>query len=196
MIESYYPTIDERVRGVIERLESFMAGVDDALALPREAAAFVHALTLSLRTRVALEIGTSYGYSGLWIASAVRYRGGRLITIDHDERKTAAAQRNFEAAGLSDAVDCQTGAALELLGRINDPIDFVLNDADKEHCIEYVQILTPKLSDRAVVLTDNTRTHPEALAPFLEWMRTRGEFVSTEIPIGNGMEMSVHCRPS
>lgn len=186
--------INDRIHGVIERLEAFMETVDDALPLPREAAEFVHALTLALRARVAVEIGTSYGYSGLWIASAVAYRGGKLITIDHDERKTEAARRTFEEAGLADAVEFKTGKALDLLGDINDPIDFVLNDADKANCGEYARILAPKLSERGVLLTDNTRTHADELADFIQWIRKRAEFVSTGIPIGNGMELSVQCR--
>lgn len=67
----------------------------------------------------------------------------------------------------------------------------MLNDADKENCQRYVELFAEKLSDRAVVLTDNTLTHPEQLAGFLTWIRGRPDFCSVHVPVGNGMELSV-----
>lgn len=184
------------VRDCIERLERFMGTVTDAYPVPREAGAFMHALILAIGAKRAVEIGTSYGYSGLWIASALADNGGRLITIDHDPRKTESARLTFKSAGLESCIELRTGAALEVLRTINGPIDFVLNDADKENCIKYVDLLTEQLSPRAVVLTDNTMTHPEQLADFLAWIRGRQDFCSAHVPIGNGMEMSVRRRES
>ena len=88
------------VAQIIEEIEIFMATVDDALPLPRIAAEFVHSLVLATGAQRAVEIGTSYGYSGLWIASALGETGGTLITVDHDERKSKAAHQYFESAGL------------------------------------------------------------------------------------------------
>ena len=183
--------MDRAVVETIERVERFMATVDDALAIPREAAEFVHVLVHARGAKSAVEIGTSYGYSGTWIAAAVAKNGGRLITIDHSPKKTEAAKANLAAAGLSDFVEFRTGPALKVLPELSGPIDFVLNDADKENCIAYVESLAPKLADRAIVLTDNTSTHPRELAPFLSWIRSRKDFVTATLPIGNGMEMSV-----
>ncbi len=180
-----------RVRECIERLERFMATVTDANPVPREAGAFMHALILATGARQAVEIGTSYGYSGLWIASALAENGGRLTTIDHDPRKTESARLRFKAAGLDSCITLRTGGALEVLRTLDGPIDFVLNDADKENCIKYVDPLAEKLSVRAIVLTDNTLTHPDQLAGFLAWIRARRDFFSSHISIGNGMEMSV-----
>jgi len=181
-----------RITEVIFRLEAFMATVDDALALPREAAEFLHALVLATGARRVVEIGTSYGYSGLWIAAALAETNGRLVTIDHSERKTELARDNFRQAGLDSSVEFRTGEAADLLSGVEGPIDLVLNDADKENCAVYVEMLLPKLSDRAVVLTDNTITHRTQLEEFVRWIRSHPRFASAGIPIGNGMEMSVH----
>ena len=180
-----------RVRECIDRLERYMATVIDANPLPREAGVFAHALILATRAKRAVEIGTSYGYSGLWIASALAENGGRLITIDHDPRKSEAAGRAYESAGLSEFVELQTGSAADVLARLEGPFDFVLNDADKENCTRYVVLLAEKLSDRAAVLTDNTLTHSDQLAGFLAWMRGRPDFCSAHVPVGNGMELSI-----
>jgi predicted O-methyltransferase YrrM len=186
--------VNERTLGGIERLERFMGTVSDAHAVPREAGAFMHALVLATGAKRAVEIGTSYGYSGLWIASALAENGGRLITIDHDPRKSEAARGAFESAGLSEYVELQTGSAVDVLEGLKGPIDFVLNDADKENCIRYIALLADKLSDRAIVLTDNTLTHSEQLADFLAWIRGRPDFCSAHVPVGNGMELSIKLR--
>jgi predicted O-methyltransferase YrrM len=185
----------ERVAKQIETLEAFMAGVEDALALPRESAELVHALVLGTGAKQAVEIGTSYGYSGLWIAWALAQNGGRLITIDNDVRKSTAARTNFAKAGLGSYVDVRTGDAAEILPALDSPIDFVLNDADKENCRLYVELLVNKLADRAVVVTDNINTHAEELAGFMSWIRQHESFFSTPVAVGSGMELSVK-RPS
>ena len=69
----------------------------------------------------------------------------------------------------------------------------MLNDADKENCIRYVELLFDKLVGGAVVLTDNTHSHPDQLADFLAWIRHHDGFHSVDVPIGNGMELSVRC---
>ncbi len=181
---------DETFQAIL-RIEKFMDTVADANPLPREAAEFVHALILATQARRALEIGTSYGYSGLWMAAALKQNGGRLVTIDQSNEKTKTARANIEGAGLGHLVELRTGTALEVIPKLAGQFDFVLNDADKEHCIAYVELLIDKLADRAVVLTDNTLTHPKELAGFLDWIRRYPRFTSAHVLIGNGMEMSV-----
>jgi len=186
--------MNQRVTDALERLERFMGTVKNAYAVPREAGAFMRALILATGAKRAVEIGTSYGYSGLWIASALAENGGRLITIDHDRAKSEAARTAFESAGLLEYVELRTGSAAEALATLHGAIDFVLNDADKENCIRYVELLADTLSERAVVLTDNTLTHPRELADFKAWIRQHPEFCSAHVPIGNGMEISVKHR--
>lgn len=183
--------MDPKVLAVIDRVEGFIAHKDDALALPREAARFAHALILATGAKRCLEIGTSYGYSGLWIAAAARENGGTLITLDKDPRKCDIAAAHFADAGLGGHVKITTGVALQALEPLEGGFDFVLVDADKEHCIRYVGLVEPKLNRRGIVLTDNTLTHADKLAGFLSWIRRHPSFESAHVPIGNGMEMSV-----
>lgn len=161
------------------------------MALPREGARFCHALVHAIRPALAVEIGTGYGYSGLWLASALASWGGRLITIDREERKAEVARSFFKDAGLAGLVDIRIGVAAEVLRLLDAPVGFVLNDADKEHCREYVEILLPRLDPGATIVTDNTRTHAAQLAGFLGWIRGHHAFVSADAPVGNGMEITV-----
>jgi len=183
--------MNEKTAGIIRRVEEFISRKDDALAIPRDAGEFIHALLLATRAKRALEIGTSYGYSGLWIASALRRNGGILVTIDMERRKHDVAAKYFADAELADCVRLETGIALEVIERLEGHFDFVLVDADKENCIRYVEAIEGKLSSRSIVLTDNTLTHAEQLADYLDWIRNHNAFKSASIPIGNGMEMSV-----
>ncbi len=183
--------MNARIAETIAGLERFMATADDALAIPREAGEFLHALVLATAAKRGVEIGTSYGYSGLWIASALSGNGGRLVTIDNDPRKCEAARKNFEQAGLADCVEIRAGVGVEVLESLDGPVDFVLNDADKESCIRYVQLITGRLVDRGVVVTDNIVSHAKQLADFVAWIRGRDDFYSTMVPIGNGMELSI-----
>jgi len=183
--------MNTEVKETIQQLEESMKMVDDALALPREVGEFIHGLILASGAKRGLEIGTSYGYSGLWSASALAANGGTLVTIDCDPRKTEAARTSFQKAKLTDCIELRTGAAVDVIAALHGPFDYVLNDADKENCLTYVEQIADRLTDRAIVLTDNTISHAPQLAAFVTWVRRRVDFWSVGLVIGSGMEMSV-----
>lgn len=183
--------MNDRIRQVIERANIFMADRQDAWSLPDESARFVHGLVLATRAQSCVEIGTSYGGSGLWVASAAAANGGRLVTIDNQQHKSDIAAGYFKEAGLEGAVTCLVGDAAEILAGLPGPIDFVLNDADKPGYARYVEILYPKMAVGAVVLSDNVLNEREVGEKFVPWVRAHPGFFSTLITVGNGLEMSV-----
>ena len=93
----------------------------------------------------ALEVGTSTGHSAIWIAWALSKTGGKLITIEIDERRYRQALENFAAAGLSDFIDARLADAHELVPRLEGPFDFIFVDADKDWYTRYFEALLPKL---------------------------------------------------
>lgn len=93
----------------------------------------------------AVEIGTSTGHSGIWIAWALSKTGGKLITIEIDETRYREALENFEKAGLSKYIDARLANAHDLVPKLNGPIDFVFSDADKDWYTNYFKALDPKL---------------------------------------------------
>jgi predicted O-methyltransferase YrrM len=93
----------------------------------------------------ALEIGTSTGHSGIWIAWALSKTGGKLITIEIDEDRYREALANFRAVGLSDYVDARLADAHELVRKLEGPFDFIFSDADKDWYKNYFIELAPKL---------------------------------------------------
>jgi predicted O-methyltransferase YrrM len=184
--------VKERIAKTIRKVEAFMREREDALNIPRAAGEFVYALLRANGARRGVEIGTSYGYSALWAGAAIAEEGGELITIDRQPHKHETAIGFFEKAGLSGTIRCELGVAADVLARIDGPFDYVLSDADKPNCRAYVESLIGRLNRRAVILTDNTQTHPDELAPFCAWIRSRADFASAQVPVGNGMEMSVY----
>lgn len=103
----------------------------------------------------ALEIGTSTGHSGTWIAWALSKTGGKLITIDIDERRHNEALINFEEAGLSEFIDARLGDAHEIVPALEGPFDFVFSDADKNWYKNYLDAVLPKLEVGGCFTTHN-----------------------------------------
>ncbi len=95
--------------------------------------------------KTALEIGTSTGHSAIWIAWALSKTGGKLITIEIDERRYRKAISNFEKAGLLKFIDARLGDAHELIYKLDGPFDFIFIDADKSWYKNYADALIPKL---------------------------------------------------
>ncbi len=94
----------------------------------------------------ALELGTSTGHSGIWIAWALSKTGGRLITVEIDRGRYEEALANFEAAGLSEYIDARLADAHQLVYEIDGPFDFIFVDADKNWYTRYLEALLPKLA--------------------------------------------------
>jgi len=92
-----------------------------------------------------LEIGTSTGHSGIWIAWALSKTGGKLITVDIDEGRYREALANFRAAGLDAFIDARLADAHELVPALPGPFDFVFCDADKDWYKNYFVAVLPKL---------------------------------------------------
>ena len=183
--------MNEKIRKTILACEAFIATTNDDLSVPRQSAELLHALVIASGAKRGLEIGTSYGYSGLWLAAALQMNGGSLITIDNQQRKSRVAGKHFSQAGLEDVATCRVGNAMDEISKLDGPFDFVLNDADKPNCQAYVETLLPKMASRGVIVTDNTISHAELLDPFCEWAREHPQLVSVHLPVGSGMEMTV-----
>jgi predicted O-methyltransferase YrrM len=102
-------------------------------------------LVLRNNAKRALEIGTSTGHSGIWIAWALSKTGGKLITIEIDEGRHRQAVANFREAGLADYVDARLGDAHDLVPALAGSFDFVFCDADKDWYKNYFVAVLPKL---------------------------------------------------
>ena len=143
----------------------------------------------------ALEVGTSTGHSAIWIAWALSKTGGRLITIDIDERRHREALANFEAAGLSQYIDARLADAHELVPALDGPFDFVFQDADKDWYARYFASIYPKLAPAACYVAHNVSGRGQrGQREFITALDAKPD-LTTEFVTGRGSGgMSVSCR--
>ncbi len=163
------------------------------LSVGLETAVFLNTLAKSAQSKVILEVGTSYGYSTIWLAEAARANGGKVITLENNAQKAAYARQQIEKAGLSECVDFKIGDALDSITQITEGVDFVLLDIWKELYIPCFDLFYPKLNKNAWVLADNMtfppHHHLEATA-YRKRVRETNAFDTVLLPIGSGIEMS------
>lgn len=149
-------------------------------------------LIKSAKARSILELGTSYGYSTIWLAEAARETGGRVASLELADYKAKYAREALERAGLADHVDIHVGSAVETLPRLAGPYDFVLVDLWKELYVTCLDLVYPKLAHGAFVAADNM-IYPEVSRADAENYQRRIrelEFDSVLLPIGSGVELS------
>jgi predicted O-methyltransferase YrrM len=115
----------------------------------------LHDIIVAHKYTRALEIGTSTGHSGIWIAWALSKTGGKLITIDIDEQRHRQALQNFEAAGVAKFIDARLGDAHTMVPALEGRFDFVFSDADKEWYRNYLDAMLPKLEVGGCFATHN-----------------------------------------
>jgi predicted O-methyltransferase YrrM len=194
----YPPHLPADVRELLAELEAFGRENDEReadrsnkmLNLEPETAALVDILVRSAHRRRILEIGTSNGYSTIWLAAAARELGGNIISIDRDPAKHSAARANLQRAGLSQFVDLRTGEAHDVLARLDGPLDAVLFDADRTTAAEQLQLLLPKLAREVLVLADNVLSHPGEIAAYLAEIESRDDFQTATINVGKGLHIA------
>ena len=125
------------------------------LNIPTSDGKLLYDLIIKGNCKSALEIGTSTGHSGIYIAWALSKTGGKLITIDIDEARYKTALENFKQAGLSEYIDARLADAHELVKELKGPFDFVFSDADKNWYKNYFVDVDPKLKTGGCYTTHN-----------------------------------------
>lgn len=168
--------------------------IDDfLLAVGPHTGQFLHTLIEDAKAKSILEIGTSYGYSTVWLADAVRTSGGRVTTLELHPGKRDYARKQLESVGLAGFVDFRLGDALAILAEIKGPFDFVLLDLWKNLYVQCFDLFQPKLAPGALVIADNMiypeDTHGQTQA-YQRRLRGSGRFESVLLPIGSGLEVS------
>ncbi len=141
------------------------------------------------RTRV-LEIGTSNGYSAIWLAWALRPHGGHLASIERDGAKQADADANLRCAGLREVVNLHQGDATDVVAALSGPFDCVFFDADRRSAPEQLRLLLPKLTPDALLLCDNVHSHPTEVAEYLALVDVLPEFQHVIVPVGKGLSIA------
>jgi predicted O-methyltransferase YrrM len=178
----------------IDELERLGKTRDDAWQISREQGELQAAIAVAAQAKLILEIGTSYGFSGLWWAAALGVTGGHLHTIDISEKKFASSKATFAAAGVAGLVTNHLGDAHTVLAGIPGAIDLVFIDADKPSCQAYFGLVWPRVRVGGGVLTDNVISHEKELAAFVRGVKARADAQSVTIGTRSGVEWTVKVR--
>lgn len=123
--------------------------------VPESDGRLLHDLVVKGRYTRALEIGTSTGRSGIWIALALSKTGGKLTTVDIDRDRHETAVRNFRESGVAALIDARLADAHELVPALPGPFDFVFIDADKDWYTNYAKAVIPKLAVGGCIAAHN-----------------------------------------
>lgn len=159
------------------------------LNLEPQTAKLLSILVRSSRREHILEIGTSNGYSTLWLAWAVG-AGGRVTSIERDAHKQALADANLRHVGLRDRVALLHGDATAIVAALPGPFDCVFFDADRRSAPAQLALLLPKLTPEVFLLADNVLSHPAEIAPYLGMLEQLPAFERLVIPVGKGLSVA------
>jgi len=186
------PALDAKVKKFL----SAHTGQWHDLNIPTADGQTLYDLIIKGDYKSALEIGTSTGHSGIYIAWALSKTGGKLTTIDIDEARHNTALENFKQAGLSEYIDARLADAHSLVKELKGPFDFVFSDADKDWYKNYFTDVDPKLKVGGCYTTHNISDRgmggrSGGVAPgYLEYIRSLKNYETTLNTQGGGLLIS------
>ena len=185
-------SLDNRVRSFLTERK----GAWHDMNIPEIDGQVLYDIIVQNRYTKALEIGTSTGRSGIWIAWALSKTGGRLITIEIDEDRHREAVENFKQAGLSQYIDARLADAHQLVSELEGPFDFVFCDADKGWYKNYFIEIYPKLEINGCYTAHNVsdsgwrRLWGGGAQEFYQYVRELPNMDTSVNTDGNGVSIS------
>ena len=167
------------------------------LSVPRKDGEFLNLLVKATRAKNVLEIGTSHGYSAIWISLGLEETGGQMTTVEIQSDRVALAREHLARASLSHRVTFKEGDAHAVVPTLDGPFDFVFLDADKEGQTDYFNKLFPKkLPSGAVLVSHNAIRHRENMKEYLDLVKNHSEFdtVILSLTMEDGFAVSYRHR--
>jgi predicted O-methyltransferase YrrM len=185
------PAIDEKVKKFL----ADHSGQWHDMNIPTADGLLLYDLIIKGNYKSALEIGTSTGHSGIYIAWALSKTGGKLITIDIDEARHKTALENFKQAGLSEYIDARLGDAHAIVKELKGPFDFVFSDADKDWYKNYFIDIDPKLKVGGCFTSHNISDRSMggrggSQGAYLDYLKSLKNYETTVNTNGGGMAIS------
>lgn len=156
--------------------------------ISRETGRFLNELVIKNDVKRALEVGTSIGYSGIWLAEALTRTGGKLYTIESHEGRFEKAKKNFNDAGLTDYVVQLKGHAPDV--EANEMFDLLFLDGTKSEYVNYLVAFLFHMKKGGIIAADNALTHEKELAPYRDYIFNSPHLESKLIKEGNGIYFS------
>tara|TARA_R100001039_G_scaffold39070_2_gene43565 strand:- start:3296 stop:3883 length:588 start_codon:yes stop_codon:yes gene_type:complete len=187
--------VSETLQELLTELEQFGQQNDAAISerprrmlnITRDTGEFLSVLVQATNAQRVLEIGTSNGYSTLWLAQAVQRIGGHVTTVELSEFKLEMALRNFERSGLSDVITQHRGEAGGFLERLDDAcFDLLFLDSKRSDYVQWWPNIQRVLRKGGLLVVDNATSHADEMADFMALVSADPGFTTCTVPVGNG----------
>jgi predicted O-methyltransferase YrrM len=189
-----------QLASLLAELEQFGKANDSATAersrrmlnITRDTGEFLSVLVRATVARRVLEIGTSNGYSTLWLADAARAVGGAVTTIEASDYKVGLATRNFSRSGLAEFISLVHDEAGRVLERsIDAAFDLIFLDSERSEYVAWWPHLKRILRPGGLLVVDNAISHVQEMAPFVAAVKGDALFTTSLVPVGNGEFLAV-----
>ncbi|WP_415898524.1 O-methyltransferase [Neptuniibacter sp. QD48_11] len=155
------------------------------LNITRDTGEFLAVLIKATNAKTVLEIGTSNGYSTLWLASSLPDEG-HVFTIENNSCKIDEASENFRQAQLNSKITQLDGDVVDLLPKLPQNIDFIFLDADRSQYLSIAEQLFSLLREGGLLVCDNAVSHKEELEGFNAWIANQSNLSTSLVPVGKG----------
>jgi len=155
------------------------------LNITRDTGEFLAVLIKATNAKTVLEIGTSNGYSTLWLASSLP-DDGHVVTIENNCRKIYEASENFRKAELDSKITQLNGDVVDLLSKLPQNIDFIFLDADRSQYLGIADQLFGLLREGGLLVCDNAISHKDELEEFNAWIAQQRNLSTSLVPVGKG----------
>lgn len=157
---------------------------------------FLSIIVQATRATRVLEIGTSNGYSTLWIADALRNTNGKVTTVEVSESKASMAKNNFERSGLSRYIDLHLADVRRFLrDQADESFDLMFLDAERPEYTSYWIDIDRVLNTGGLLIVDNALSpRPEELVGFFKLINDSTRYLSQTLLIGKGQMIALKQR--
>ena len=161
------------------------------LNITRDTGEFLAVLVAATQATAILEIGTSNGYSTLWLAHAARATGGRVTTVERAPYKIGLAAANFARSGVGERIRQVEGDAGKVLADVGDEsVDFIFLDSERTEYAGWWPDLRRVLKRGGLLVVDNATSHPAEMAPLVALVEADAGFSTCLVPVGKGEFMA------
>lgn len=160
-------------------------------AISPEVGQFLLTLAISIGAKTIVEVGTSGGYSTLWLAVAASKTGGRVITFENDPAKAVRARGTFERAGMGRFVELREGDGAKGLLDLDGPADLVFVDSEKRDYVRLLDLAVDALRPGGLFVADNLISHESELVEFRAKALSDPRLTGLVVPIGAGELVAV-----
>ena len=186
-------TFDNTTQEILKELEKTQ---HDFWNISRVTAEFMYNFIVDGNIKSVIEVGTSNGYSGIWLGKALKKTGGKLTTIEFYDKRIVLAKSNFEICGVSDIIEIKQGDAATVLEHLpeNYKTDFAFVDANKRQYIDFFHLIDPHLITGGYIACDNVISHAPKVQTFLEDIDKNPNYENVVLPLPAGLSLGKKLR--